>query len=91
MIGVERIGLRVGCTTNGRHPGWIRSFGEAAQVLAAIPGFGALYLAWTITGSPTTATEYAMFALVAISGIGAFAARWAQGALADRLDMLSRI
>jgi len=89
MIGVERIGLRVGCTTNGRHPGWIRSFGEAAQVLAAIPGFGALYLAWTITGSPTTATEYAMFALGAISGIGAFAARWAQGALADRLDMLS--
>src|SRR5271169_4013830 len=88
MVDIERMGLRVGWTTNGRHPAWIRSLGGAAQALAAIAGFGALYLAWTITGSPARATEYTMFGLAVISGVAAFVARWAQGALADRLDML---
>jgi two-component system, cell cycle sensor histidine kinase and response regulator CckA len=89
MADVERMGLRIGCTPNGRHPGWIRSLGSAAQALAAIAGFGALYLAWTISGSTTRATEYTIFGLAAISGIAVFAARWAQGALADRLEILS--
>ena len=89
MVDVERVGRGIGCTPHGRHPGWIRSLGGATQALAAIAGFGALYLAWTITGSATKATEYTIFGLACISGIAAFAARWAQGALADRLDMLS--
>jgi two-component system cell cycle sensor histidine kinase/response regulator CckA len=80
---------RIGCTPNGRHPGWIRSLGGAAQILAAIAGFGTLYLAWTIAGSTTQATEYAIFGLAGIGGVAAFAARWAQRALANRLDMLS--
>src|ERR1700751_4515883 len=89
MANVERMGLRVGWTANRNRPGWIRSLGVAAQALAAISGCGALYLAWTITGSPAQVTEYAMFGLAGMSGVAAFAARRAQGALADRLDMLS--
>jgi two-component system, cell cycle sensor histidine kinase and response regulator CckA len=80
---------RIGCRPNGAYPGRIRSLGGAAQAFAAIAGFGALYLAWTITGSTTQAIEYTIFGLVGISGIAAFAARRAQTALADRLDMLS--
>jgi len=89
MANVERMGLRVGWTANRNRPDWIRSLGVAAQALAAISGCGALYLAWTITGSPAQVTEYAMFGLAGMSGVAAFAARRAQGALADRLDMLS--
>ena len=89
MVNIERMGLRVGWTTNGRHPGWIRSLGGAGQALAAMAGFGALYLAWTITSSPAQATEYTMFGLAGICGAAAFAARWAQGALAYRLDILN--
>jgi len=85
MVDTERIG----CRPDGGYPGWIRSLGGAAQALAAIAGFGALYLAWTITGSTTQPIEYTIFGLVGISGVAAFAARRAQGALADRLDMLS--
>ena len=77
------------CTPNGRHPGWFRSLGSAAQALAAIAGFGALYLTWTITGSTTQATEYTIFGLAGISVVAAFAARLAQSALADHLDVLS--
>ena len=77
------------CAPNGRHPGWFRSLGSAAQALAAIAGFGALYLTWTISGSTTQATEYTIFGLAGISGVAAFAARWAQSALADHLDVLS--
>jgi len=84
MVNTERIG----CRPDGGYPGWIRSLGGAAQALAAIAGFGALYLAWTITGSTTQPIEYTIFGLVGISGVAAFAARRAQGALADRLDML---
>src|SRR6516162_1225206 len=89
MVNIERMGLRVGWTTNGTHPGWIRSLGGAGQALAAMAGFGALYLAWTITSSPAQATEYTMFGLAGICGAAAFAARWAQGALAYRLDILN--
>jgi two-component system cell cycle sensor histidine kinase/response regulator CckA len=89
MVSAERTGLGVGWTTYSRHPGWIRSLRGAAQALAAIAGFGALYLAWTITGSPAQATEYIMFGLAGVSGIAACTACWAQGALADRLDILS--
>src|SRR5580693_5990863 len=89
MVDVERVGRGIGCTPRGRHPGWIRSLGGAAQALAAIAGFGALYLAWTITGSTTRPIEYTIFGLVGISGVAVFAARRAQGALADRLDVLS--
>jgi two-component system cell cycle sensor histidine kinase/response regulator CckA len=89
MVDVERMDPRIGCAPNGRHPGWIRSLGGAAQILAAIAGFGTLYLAWTIAGSTTQATEYAIFGLAGIGGVAAFAARWAQRALANRLDMLS--
>jgi two-component system cell cycle sensor histidine kinase/response regulator CckA len=85
MVDTERIG----CRPDGGYPGWIRSLGGAAQALAAIAGFGALYLAWTITGSTTQPIKYTIFGLVGISGVAAFAARRAQGALADRLDMLS--
>ena len=85
MVDTERIG----CRPDGGYPRWIRSLGGAAQALAAIAGFGALYLAWTITGSTTQPIEYTIFGLVGISGVAAFAARRAQGALADRLDMLS--
>src|ERR1700756_578793 len=90
MVDVERMRRGIGCTPHGRHPaGWIRSLGGAAQALAAIAGFGALYLAWTITGSTTQRIEYTIFGLVGISGIATFAACRAQGALADRLNMLS--
>jgi two-component system, cell cycle sensor histidine kinase and response regulator CckA len=89
MVDVERMGLRNGCRPNGWYPGWIRSLGGAAQALTAIAGFGALYLAWTITGSTTQPIEYTIFGLAGISGVAAFAARRAQGAQADRLDMLS--
>jgi hypothetical protein len=87
MVNVDRIGLRIGRTTNGRHPGWIRSLGGAAQALAVIAGFGAVYLAWTITGSPFQAVEYTIFGLAAISGVAAFAAHWVHRTLADHLDM----
>ena len=85
MVDIERID----CGPNGWYPRWIRSLGGAAQALAAIAGFGALYLAWTITGSTTQPIEYTIFGLVGISGVATFAACRAQGALADRLDMLS--
>src|SRR6516165_3195408 len=84
------MGPGVGWATNGRDPGWISSLGGAAQVLAAIAGISALFLAWTIIGSPAHAIEYTMFGLAGISGAAAFAARWAQGALAGRLDILSQ-
>ena len=90
MVNVERMGPGAGRTTNGRHPGWIRALGGAAQAFAAIAGISALYLAWTIMGSSAQAIEYMMFGLAGISGAAAFAARWAQGALAGRLDMLSQ-
>ena len=89
MVEIDRIGLRISSATSGMHPGWIRSFGKAALALAAIAGFGAVYLAWMITGSPVQAAEYTMFGLVGISGVAAFVAHWAHSALADRLDMLS--
>jgi two-component system, cell cycle sensor histidine kinase and response regulator CckA len=90
MVGIERMGLRLGWSTNRGRPGRIRSLGDAAHALAVISGFGALCLAWTITVSPAQATEYTMFGLAGISGVAAFAARRAQGALADRVDMLGR-
>jgi two-component system, cell cycle sensor histidine kinase and response regulator CckA len=80
---------RIGCRSNGWYPGWIRSLGGAAQAVAAVAGFGAFYLAWTITGSTTQPIEYTIFGLVGISGVAAFAARRAQGAIVDRLDMLT--
>jgi two-component system, cell cycle sensor histidine kinase and response regulator CckA len=83
------MGPRAGWTTYRRHPGWIRPLGGAAQALAAIAGISALYFAWTMTGSPAQAIEYTMFGLAGISGVAALAARWAQGALAGRLDILS--
>ena len=90
MLNAERMGPGAGWATDGRHPGWIRSLGGAAQVLAAIAGISALYLAWTIIGSPARAIEYTMFGLAGISGAAAFAARWAQGVLPGRLDILSQ-
>jgi PAS domain S-box-containing protein len=89
MVDAEGIGLRIASTPNGRHPVWLCSLIGAAQAVAAIAGFVALYLAWTITGSTTQATEYTIFGLAGISGVAAFAARWGQGAIANRLDMLS--
>jgi len=90
MVNAERMGSGAGWTTNGRSRGWIRSVGGAAEALAAIAGISALYLAWTIIGSPARAIEYTMFGLAGLSGVAAFAARWAQGALTDRLDLLSQ-
>src|SRR6202035_1230928 len=89
MVNLERMGLKAGWTTGRRHPGRICSLGGAAQVLAAIAGFGALYLVWTIPGSAAQVTMYTIFGLAGISGIAAFAARWAQTTLADRLDILN--
>jgi len=89
MVNTDRMGLRIGWTTNGRHPRWIRSLGGAAQALAVIAGLGAVYLAWTITGSPFQAVEYTIFGLAAISGVAAFAAHWVHCTLTDHLDMLS--
>jgi len=89
MVNLERTGLRVGRTIDRRHPGRIRSLAGAGQALAAIASFGALYLAWTITGSLAQATGYTIFGLAGISGVAAVAARWAQAAVADRLDILS--
>jgi len=89
MVNLERTGPRDGLTTNRGDPGWIRPLGAAGQALAAMAGFGALYSAWNIAGSPAHAIEYTMFGLAAISGAAALAARWAQGALAERLKMLS--
>jgi len=89
MVNIKRIGLGVGWITNGRYPEWVRSLGSAAPALTAITSFGGLYLAWTIAGSPAQAADYAMFALTGICGIAALATRWAHGALADRLEMLS--
>src|SRR5215472_9504540 len=90
MVNAERMGSGAGWTTNGRSRGWIRSVGGAAEALAAIAGISALYLAWTIIGSPAQAIEYTMFGLAGLSGVAAFAARWAQGTLTDRLDLLSQ-
>jgi two-component system, cell cycle sensor histidine kinase and response regulator CckA len=84
------MGPGAGWTTYRRHPGWIRPLGGAAQALAAIAGISALYFAWKMIGSPAQAIEYTMFGLAGISGVAALAARWAQGALADRLDILSQ-
>jgi two-component system cell cycle sensor histidine kinase/response regulator CckA len=89
MVNLEQIGHKSGWTIGRKHPGRIYSLGGAAQVLAAIAGLGALYLAWTIRGSAAQATTYTMFGLAGISSIAAFAARWAQTALADRLDILN--
>ena len=89
MVNLERISLKA-CRTPGlRHPGRICSLGGAAQILAAITGFGALYLVWTIPGSAAQATMYTMLGLTGIGTIAAFAARWAQTALADRLNVLN--
>src|SRR5215472_11833352 len=90
MVNLERTGPSDGLTSNRGHPGWIRPLGAAGQVLAAMVGLGALYSAWRIAGSPAHALEYTMFGLAAVSGAAALAARWAQGALAERLQMLSR-
>jgi two-component system, cell cycle sensor histidine kinase and response regulator CckA len=89
MVNLERMGLKAGWTNGLGHPRRIRSLGGAAQLLAAIAGFGALYLVWTNLGSAAQATMYTMFGLVSISGIAAFAAHRAQTALADRLDILN--
>jgi len=84
----ERTNLRVGWTTHRRHPGRIRSFAGAVQVLAAIAGLGALYSAWAITGSAAQATAITLFGLAAVTTVAAYAARRSQAALADRLDLL---
>ena len=67
----------------------IRSLGAAAQVLATIAGLAALYLAWTISGSPVQATVYTMLGLAGIIGVSTFATLWAQTALAEQLDILT--
>jgi len=89
MVNLEGTGPRDGLTTKRGHPGWIRALGAAGQALAAMAGFGALYSAWKIAGSPAHAIEYTMFGLAAVSGAAALTARWAQGALAEQLEMLS--
>src|SRR3974377_404118 len=61
MVNLERTGLRVGRTIDRRHPGRICSLAGAGQALAAIASFGALYLAWAITGSLAQATGYTIF------------------------------
>jgi two-component system, cell cycle sensor histidine kinase and response regulator CckA len=88
MANLER-SLKAGWTTGRWHPGPISSLVGAVHVLAAIAGLGALYLVWTNAGSSAQATLYTMFGLAGLSGIAAFAARWAQTALADRLDILN--
>jgi two-component system cell cycle sensor histidine kinase/response regulator CckA len=60
----------------------------AAQALAAICGFGALYLAWTIAGASAYSTKYTIFGLVGVSGFAVIAVCWAQGGLARRIDIL---
>ena len=89
-VDAERTGFRLGGIFERWRPWWIRSLAGAAQVLAAITCVGALYLAWTITGSTARATAITMIGLAGVSGAGAFAARWAHAALADRLDILSQ-
>jgi two-component system, cell cycle sensor histidine kinase and response regulator CckA len=89
MVNLERMGLKDGWATHRGHAGLIRSLEGAAQILAAIGGLAALYLAWTISGSVAQATVYTMLGLAGVSGIAAVAARWAQTALADRVDILN--
>ena len=90
VVDAERTDLRTGWTADCRQTRWIRSLAGLAQVLAAGSGLAALYLAWTIASSTGQATTITLIGLAGVSGVAALAARWAQGALADRLDILSQ-
>ena len=89
MVNPEPMARKAGRAIGRRKQERIRSMGAAAQVLATIAGLAALYLAWTISGSPVQATVYTVLGLAGIIGVSTFATLWAQTALAEQLDILT--
>ena len=73
MVNPEPMARQAGRAIGRRKQERIRSLGSAAQVLATIAGLAALYLAWTISGSPVQATVYTMLGLAGIIGVSTFA------------------
>src|SRR5438552_17225983 len=89
VVEVERLGT--GWTAERRQPWWPRSVASAALPLVALgAGLGAFYFARVIPGSTAQATAMTMIGLACVSGIAAFATRWAHGLLPGRLSILSQ-
>jgi two-component system cell cycle sensor histidine kinase/response regulator CckA len=85
LVDAERSGLTAGWAAAGRCPGWIWSLASGVQVLAAI---AAVYLAWASLTPIAYTAAITIIGLAGIGGFAAFANRWTQAALADRLDIL---
>jgi len=89
LVEAEQTGLKAGWTASCRRSSWIRSVSCGAQALAAIAGgLGAVYLACVSSTPIAQATAITIIGLAGISGFAAFANRWTQAALSDRLDIL---
>src|SRR5216683_1507333 len=85
LVDAERSGLTAGWAAAGQCPGWIWSLASGVQVLAAI---AAVYLAWASLTPIAYTAAITIIGLAGIGGFAAFANRWTQAALADRLDIL---
>ena len=90
MVHVERTAPGFDWTTDRRRPRWFPSRAGVAPALAVIVWLGTLYSAWTVTGSSARATAIMMIGLAGASVFAAFVSRWAQAALADRLDIMNQ-
>src|SRR5439155_19593055 len=86
----KRTGLPASWPDCRRHSR-VRSVANGLQVLATVGGgHGATYMAWASSTSMAQTIAITIIGLVGISGVAAFANRWTQAALANRLDILGR-